>query len=156
MPRLLLLACSRRKHPTPFPVPAWYRYDGVLYRLCKNLEAHHAFPTDVSVWILSAAYGLISKDTPIPWYDQSMSPERARSIRADVTAALGNALTAATASEVFIAAGKAYRESIGELPTGIVAVTPSGGIGAIQSQLRTWLTSGSPSAQLAIPLNRGT
>jgi hypothetical protein len=46
MPRLLVLSCSARKHRTPHPVPAWYRYDGVLFRLCKRLEADRRFPED--------------------------------------------------------------------------------------------------------------
>jgi hypothetical protein len=30
MPRLLVLPCSARKHRTARPVPAWYRYGGIL------------------------------------------------------------------------------------------------------------------------------
>ena len=154
MARLLVLGCSGLKHSTPFPVPAWYRYDGVLFRVCKALEAQHAFPSDVSVRILSAAYGVITRDTPLPLYDREMDAARARELHESVTSALRAAVERSQASEVFVAAGRTYREAIGPLQPGLPLRFPCGGIGMIQAQLRQWLVGELRTpAQLAIPLH---
>lgn len=153
MPRLLVLGCSGRKHDTPGHIPAWFRYDGVLFRVCKALEHQHSFPADVSVRILSAAFGVIARDTPIPRYDRRMDAARARDLRDDVTAALRAAVVATQAKGIFLAAGHTYRAAIGELPDGVVVTMPTGGIGAWQAQLKDWLCAGAAPAQLAIHLD---
>lgn len=151
MARLLVLGCSRLKHPTPFPVPAWYRYDGVLFRVCKALQAANAFPSDVSIRILSAGFGMITPATPIPLYDQVMDRSRARQLRTTVTAALAEAVHEARATEVFVAAGHTYRAAVGPIQADVPMRFTHGGIGMIQSQLRRWLVGPSPGrGQLAI------
>lgn len=152
MSRLLLLGCSGRKHATPGLVPAWFRYDGVLFRVCKSLEHRHSFPDDVMVRILSAAFGVIAKDTPIPHYDRRMNAARARELREDVTTALSNAVLATAATEIFLAAGPAYRAAIGKLPDCVAVTMPTGGIGEWQAQLKSWLRVNRTQAQLAMEL----
>lgn len=152
MARLLVLGCSDLKHRTPGHVPAWFRYDGVLFRVCKKLESRHEFPPDVSVRILSAAFGLLAKETPIPIYDRPMNAARARELRVDVTTALTLAIEASQAREIFLGVGETYRSAIGPLPGHIVVTNPTGGIGEWQAQLKAWLSAGTTSGQLAIDL----
>lgn len=144
MPRLLVLACSGRKHRTPRPVPAWYRYDGVLFRLCKRLQADRRFPSDVRIRILSAEHGLLTPDTPIAWYERRLDDARAAALRESVTHALRRAVDEEHASELYLALGRRYRAVVGPLPPELPVRGEPAGIGAMQSRLRRWLAS--PSA----------
>lgn len=65
--RLLILACSKRKVDTPGEIRAIDRYDGYFFRILKN--SHHS---NLDVIILSAKFGLLSSEDPIPWYDHKM------------------------------------------------------------------------------------
>src|SRR4051794_24689508 len=75
--RLLVLACSSRKLPDSALLPALERYDGVAYRVVKRLQRLDQYPEDVDLLIVSAKYGIIPHDQPIPAYDLWMTPERA-------------------------------------------------------------------------------
>lgn len=141
MPRLLVLACSARKHRTPFPVPAWYRYDGVLFRLCKRLQAHRRFPHNVRIRILSAEHGVLTPDTPIAWYDRRLDDVRAAALRESVTRALRHAVDEEHASEVYLALGRRYRAVVGPLPPGVPVRGAPAAIGKMQSHLRRWLAT---------------
>jgi hypothetical protein len=141
MPRLLVLACSARKHRTPHPVPAWYRYDGVLFRLCKRLQADRRFPPDVRIRILSAEHGVLAPESPIPWYDRRLDDARAAELRERVTRALCHAVDAEHASEVYLALGGRYRAAVGSLPPQVVVRGAPAGIGTMQSHLRSWLAT---------------
>lgn len=141
MPRLLVLACSGRKHRTPHPVPAWYRYDGVLFRLCKRLQADRRFPADVRVRILSAEHGIITPDTPIAWYDRQLDEARAAELREGVTRALCQAVEEEHAAEVYLALGGRYRAVVDCLPAQVPVRGGPAGIGTMQSQLRRWLAA---------------
>src|SRR5437764_14093390 len=83
---LLLVACSQRKRDTPGLLPAIERYDGPIFRLIRRFRRYR--PTGPTVAILSAAFGLIPADHPIPWYDRRMTPARAHALRPDVERAL--------------------------------------------------------------------
>lgn len=144
MPRLLVLACSARKHRTPLPIPAWYRYDGVLFRLCKRLQADLRFPPDVRIRILSAEHGILTPETPIAWYDRRLDDARAAALRESVTRTLCRAVEEEHASEVYLALGRRYRSAVGPLPPEVTVRGGPAGIGTMQSQLRRWLAA--PSA----------
>ncbi|HEX2219338.1 MAG TPA: hypothetical protein VHG35_11090 [Gemmatimonadales bacterium] len=140
MTRLLVLACSARKHRTPSPVPAWYRYDGVLFRLCKRLQAERRFPSDVRIRILSAEHGVLTPDTPIAWYDRRLDAARAAELRESVTRALCVAVKEEEeAREVYLALGGTYRAAVGPLPAHVRVRGAPAGIGMMQSRLRRWL-----------------
>lgn len=65
--KLLLLACSNRKIRSKGLMPAIERYDGVNYRVIHKLQREGRFPKNVDVKILSAKFGLIDAQTPIPY-----------------------------------------------------------------------------------------
>src|ERR671937_639945 len=78
-PRLLIVACSRRKRADPGLLPAIERYDGPAYRVLRRyLRQHPSQPPDVL--ILSAELGLVLHTQPIPAYDRLMTPQRAREL----------------------------------------------------------------------------
>jgi len=67
--KILLLACSGRKSKDPNPLPAKDRYQGVLVRTGLTLAEQEGY----DVHILSAKFGFVRPDTPIPYYDQRMA-----------------------------------------------------------------------------------
>lgn len=157
MPRLLVLACSARKHRTPGPVPAWYRYDGVLFRVCKRLQADARFPADVRVRIVSAEHGLLTPDTPVAWYERRLDPARAAELREAVTVAIRRVVEEDDVSEIYLALGAVYRAAVGSLPAGIPVRGAPASIGTMQSSLRRWLRSpGTGGGQLHLPLGTDT
>lgn len=139
MTRCLLIACSARKRPDRGLLPAVERYDGPWYRVLRG-----AAGGDLRVWVISAEYGLIPGDTPIPDYDRTMDMRRAQQLLPQIQPALAQAL--ADTPKTFICAGKPYvyaltqcRDAVPAIKTATVA---PGGIGTKMMYLKRWLTDG--------------
>lgn len=64
--RLLLVACSAKKVSARYPLPARRRYAGGLLKLALKLGRSYG----LKVLILSAKFGFVSPETPLPDYDQ--------------------------------------------------------------------------------------
>jgi len=80
--RLLVMACSAAKKKDAGLLPALARYDGPAFHVLRKYLAH---ATDApTVFILSARFGLLDADHPIPDYDRRISAEAAEAIRPDV------------------------------------------------------------------------
>lgn len=79
--RLLVISCTRRKHPLPGGLAAWDRYQGGCFPTLKHIQTTYGFPSDIDIVILSAKYGLVRPCDRIEWYDQKMSPERAKELQ---------------------------------------------------------------------------
>jgi len=109
---LLLIACSQRKRPDAGLLPAWERYDGGTYRVMRTLRRRGVWPFTVDVYILSAQFGLISAQTPIPHYDRRMIPERARELRPQALATLQDLLASGEYEEMYIDLGRDYLPAI--------------------------------------------
>ena len=137
--RLLILSCSATKRTDPGMLPALWRYDGSAFRVLRKALRDLAADRHPHIAILSAEYGLIAADTPIPWYDRKMDPARAEALAPQVQAALCAALTPDIAA-IFVALSRAYLPALGALPAGPWHVTAAqGGIGQRLGQLRRWL-----------------
>jgi hypothetical protein len=95
---------------------------------------------DLDVAILSARYGLISWDRPIPDYNERMTAQRAEAHRAQVAQALER-LLARQPSAICVCAGVVYWQALPEAGLGGAART-RGGIGVQVGQLRRWLWEG--------------
>jgi hypothetical protein len=140
--RLLVLACSMRKSSKPESIPAIERYDGVMFRVLKRLQFLGKFPTDVDVVILSAKYGLISHDTPIPDYDLRMTPELAQRHSPQSRVFLKRRTANGKYREVFICAGKDYLptlEPFDDWRRSTPVQTNMGKIGIQMKTLKNWL-----------------
>jgi hypothetical protein len=142
--RLLVMACSARKFQSPEMLPAIERYDGILFRVLKRwMHRNDSYPTWLDIVILSAEYGLISPEIPIPYYDRKMDRARAIELAPNVVAQLAQRTLAEPYKEVFLALGRLYRRAVEPihtwLPSETRLIVPSGGIGAIASQLKKWL-----------------
>ncbi len=75
--QLLVLGCSQVKRETPGLLPAIDRYDGTSYRVLRNYLREREWPSNLSVAILSAKYGLVGGFTGIADYDERMTPSKA-------------------------------------------------------------------------------
>jgi hypothetical protein len=142
MSRLLLLACSERKRLNPGQLPAIERYDGPAYRVLRRYvqSAPHEIP---DIYILSAQYGLIPGNQPIPAYDQLMTTERANELRASTASRLQHLEPSKRYQWIFIHAGAVYRELLSSpaldgLPRDQL-MTATGSQGVQLAHLRSWL-----------------
>lgn len=137
--RLLILSCSATKRPDLNLLPALLRYDGPAYRLLRKALRELAEVHQPRIAILSAEFGLIAADTPIPWYERQMDKARAAALAPLVQRELGAILTAGP-TDVFIHLGRDYLVALGAVPRGSWRVFDAqGSIGERLGQLRRWL-----------------
>src|SRR5690349_5361375 len=107
MARLLILACSQRKRLVPTLLPALDRYDGPAFRVVRRYLLTD--PADrPDIYILSARFGLIGSDDPIPEYDQRMTPERMRELAPALVERLQMILDGRPYSQVLLSLGRSY------------------------------------------------
>lgn len=143
MNRRLMLSCSATKQRAPHILPASERYIGVAYRVLRRYRCNQPDPS-LHVLILSARYGLITAQKPIPWYDQAMTPERALVLQPRIQQRLSCALQCfGPYHATCIHLGRTYLPALArtpalELQLGTITFT-SGGIGVRLGQLKRWL-----------------
>ncbi len=141
--RLLILSCSQRKHPSQEPLPAIERYNGPLFFVLRRfLRECPLKAKQLDVYILSAAYGLISKDHQTKLYDQKMNLMRVAEIQSDVKSSFLNVIQNNYISVCFVL-GRMYLKVFEELgniiPIHIEKIVTYGTIGKKQTQLKNWL-----------------
>lgn len=140
--RLLILSCSTTKRTTEGELPALTRYDGPAYRVLRKALRDLPQKDHPRIAILSARFGLIASDTPIPWYDCRMTPERAAVLMPAVQRDL-HAWLHPDVTDIFITLGRAYRPVLGDMPLGEWHITEAqGSIGMRLGQIRRWLHEG--------------
>lgn len=143
---LLILACSQRKRPDPGLLPAIERYDGPQFQvLRKFLREQPIEAQPIDTFILSANFGLISANQPIPNYDYRMSPQRAQELQTKVIFELEQVLRTNHYSELFINLGQNYWQALAGyerlVPAKIQVTLAQGSQGGRQAALRRWLYS---------------
>lgn len=151
--RLLILKCSAAKRGGPEPTPAIDRYDGPLWRVLRSyVREQPMFAADLSIYGLSAEFGLIHGSQPIPHYDRTMAPERADELRPQVLrafcglAAEGYAGICLGVSERYLRAMSGWERLV---PAGVEVTLTDGAMGEKLGQLRAWLEGRAWAPQLA-------
>jgi len=143
MRRLLILSCGATKRPDAGLMPAIERYDGPPYRTLRNALRKLAADQRPTVLILSAAFGLIAAETPIPDYDQLMTATRAEYLRTEVRAALTEYMDRGPFAASMINLGAAYAPALPLDPPTIARLGlltyARGGIGERMGQMKRWL-----------------
>src|SRR5262245_5578265 len=141
MQTLYIVSCSQRKRREPGrPIPAIERYDGVFFRaLRKAIRLGKMASTD-RVLIISARFGLIEPQTPIPWYDQRLDGPRAKALATTVKAELIKRLSSDHNDRVCINVGRRYASLLEGIPQLANARWATGGIGTRARILKSWLT----------------
>lgn len=147
--RLLILACSQRKHVTPALLPALQRYDSPTFRLVRRYLASPA-PTcpPPDIHILSAEFGLIEAHQPIPLYDRSMTRDRAVELGPVIWTRLADILESGTACDIFLSLSGHYASLFHEwesvIPVDAQVRLSSGPPGRRLAQLHDWLYGHAP------------
>lgn len=146
-PRLLILSCSRKKHPTRGLLPALKRYDGPAYRVMnKFLRVRPSEIKLLDVYILSAEFGLIPSSKLIPDYDRRMAPQRVKELQQPTLGELKQISISKQYRELFISLGKDYLQVLNGyeslIPANLDVIVSSGSIGYKLGELRNWLYEG--------------
>jgi hypothetical protein len=142
--RLLILSCSSKKRSTPDLLPALERYDGPAYRVMnKFLRTYPSGLQSLDVYILSAEFGLISSDKPIPNYNRRMTPQRAKELQQPTLNKLKHILIGKQYKELFISLGKDYLRVLAGfeslIPVDVNVTVSTRAIGYKLGELRNWL-----------------
>jgi len=142
MNRIVITACSQSKKASEDLIPAIQRYDGPSFRLLRKYI--NKGPDDLDIFILSAKFGLLTYQTEIPFYDQTLNKKRVEDLS---ILALDQARELIYCKhrnrEIFVNLGKTYLEAfqpalnqIADLNSLTVA---SGSSGRRLSELHDWL-----------------
>ncbi len=142
MRHLLLISCSATKRHDPGLLPAIQRYQGVVYRVVRRNRPDH-----LSVWIISAEFGLIDETCPIPDYDRLMTPERSRELEQAVSQELDRRLRTEHYTSIFVNLGTHYARTLNasvifpHLRAAGFVEEAHGGIGSRLRQTKQWLVA---------------
>ena len=147
--RLLILGCSATKRPDAELLPAILRYDGPAVRTLRRWQRDHPDQTGtLDLLFLSAQFGLIGGDTPIPFYDHRMTASRAVWLRSQVRSRLVRQLATRAYTSTFINLGTDYLPALPPDPDSMPRLGQVcyaiGGIGARLGQLKRWLDASAP------------
>lgn len=154
--RLLILTCSARKRDDTGTLPAHERYDGPLWQVYRSVSRDQPLlVSDVDVYVLSAAFGLIPAIQDIPWYDQTMTQERAEELRDSTLAEFCRLLAddiydrcCLGLSQLYLRALDGWKERISPA----IQMTVAGGpMGEKLSQVKGWLLGEMPKAKASPP-----
>ncbi|WP_372478928.1 DUF6884 domain-containing protein [Halomicrobium sp. HM KBTZ05] len=128
---LLLQGCSKRKNEVSEPVPALNLYDGYYYRIIKKAIREGKFRDGLDICILSAEYGLLTKDEMISSYDREMTDARAEELQAEICSELTQRVRTGDYNYVIVNLGQKYERAIEGFEDNVEAnVTRlSGGLG---------------------------
>lgn len=149
--RLLILGCSKAKTTHDGLIPAIDRYDGPAFRVLRRYLRQRSDPA-LEVHVLSAGFGLIPGDRPIPFYDRPMTAPRATALQSCIGRELARiglrpGTEPMTPATLLVVAGNAYLSALtsaaprGGFPERCVA---QGGQGKKLAALHDWLYSVSP------------
>lgn len=105
------MSCSDRKRGDAGLLRAIERYNGpAFYVVRRYLREHES--SGLLVYILSAEFGVISANEPIPQYDRPMTADRANELCEKVTKTLKAIIRHAHCTEVFVCASAMYKKAI--------------------------------------------
>lgn len=146
--RLLILSCSQRKRLSHESLPAIHRYDGPLFHVLRRFLREATTQTrNLDIYILSAAFGLIPGDFPLPYYDQKMNATRAVELQPQVMKVFLELQQSNNYTSTLFVLGKTYLKAFASGQDLMAHRTElrvaDGPIGKKQAQLKKWLWSNS-------------
>jgi hypothetical protein len=113
--RLLIIPCCAEKATTPELLPAWDRYEGIVFTELKAVADRVPGWNDLDIVIISGKYGFLRPSDAIEWYDQQMTPELAAKHRAGVVAGLTHLLAHQTYRDCFVLLEPIYLATLNEI-----------------------------------------
>lgn len=140
--RLLILTCSARKRGAADLLPVLERYDGPLWRVLRSYLQNQPAASDLHIYGLSAAFGLLPGEHPIPHYDQTMSPAQADRLRPAVLETFAG-LFDADVHQLCLGLSQRYLRAMTGweqyVPAHVAVTFTDGTMGTKLGQLRAWL-----------------
>ncbi len=91
------------------------------------------------VLIISAQFGLLAPETPIPYYEQRMTPARAATLASSIQSGLQKQLINQQYYRILVNLGRDYVQALSGFNGLVGAVWASGPIGIRARQLKIWL-----------------
>lgn len=145
--RLLILSCSQKKRSTKDLLPALERYDGPAFRVLNKFHRTNTSSEKLpDVYIMSARYGLIPSNKPIPFYDQKISSQRILELQEPTLKKLDHLLTDNQYIESFLSMSKNYLRVLDGYDSLTSAnhnvIVSEGSMGCKLAELRHWLYQG--------------
>lgn len=111
------------------------------------------------IFILSAEFGLISSDFPIPWYDHRMNATRAEMLQPGVERKLRKIVAEVSFREVFVCMGRVYQRALPDFasmaPARLPVRSADGTIGYQLAALHDWLYGQPPTQRTLVDTMRG-
>lgn len=154
--RLLILSCSRKKRTGSRLLPALERYDGPAFQVLRKFIVEcSAEACKLDIRILSAKFGLIPADRPLPFYDELITAHRAMALNPTVSAEMERLLAQRIYRKLLINVGQNYYPALAgfesHVPDGLEVAQASGSSGRRQTMLRDWLRGEPPPNQTFSP-----
>src|SRR5262249_4808363 len=139
---LIILGCSERKKNTSDLLPAIERYDGPAFRVVRKCQRESPGGL-LETFILSARFGLIPGDFPIPKYNQRLKQADYSRLRSLISTQLVRVLNEGQPDRVFVSVGREYWSLLEEplrreIPYEKLFIA-TGAIGGRVSKLVHWL-----------------
>jgi len=146
---LLIIGCSQKKNPSPSPLKALDRYDGVNFRVLKKFKRERRLPETLDIVIISAKYGFLRADENINDYNVRITEKRALELHSEILNELKKLISSNTYKETFINLGKDYLPAIKGIENVVTCpiVYAEGRIGEKMSAMKKWITRISLSAE---------
>jgi len=147
MAKLLILGPSYRRDPSPDPLPAIERYDGLFYRIVRKY-VDKLKEKDVDVIIITEDLDIVTPETKLPYKPPvgeswrslppiKKDPEKVELLRRRIL----ELVERRKYEEIFIALNKHYRELLPDLTVHTKKVIASfKGIGPKAQALKQWLS----------------
>lgn len=154
--QLLVLGCSQTKRKCDGLLPAIDRYDGSPYRVLRTFLRDYQWPTNVSIGILSAKYGLFGGLKGIEYYDARMDRVAVAAKAPECCATLKE--WAVDHNTIHLSLGKDYLPAVQPAldALGSKAKVHGGPIGMKLHQIKTFLESTSPTPRIKTEVESGS
>jgi hypothetical protein len=139
---LLIVGCSQKKNPSPYPLKAIDRYDGVNFRVIKKFKRERKLPGNLDIVIVSAKYGFLRPDDYIDDYNLRMTKQKARSLHSQILSHLRDLFSNNDYQEIFVNLGKDYLPAIKGIEDSVSCpiVHAEGRIGEKMGAMKRWIT----------------
>src|SRR5205823_11358213 len=105
------MSCSQRKVRKKGFIPATERYDGPAFRVLRKYLREIRDP-QLSIYVLSAQFGVIAATRAIAHYDCKMNAQRASVLRARAVQKIKSVLRTRNYREAFFIGGQNYLRAI--------------------------------------------
>ena len=154
--KLLVLGCSQVKRKCEGLLPAIDRYDGSSYRVLRNFLRDFQWPSNISIAVLSAKYGLFGGLKGIEDYDLRMNRVVAREKASECSSTLKD--WSQDHEQIYLSLGKDYLPAVQPAldSLGNRAKVFEGPIGMKLHQIKKFLEDTTASPRSKVSLEAGT